>query len=114
MQTWEPRCRAPAPGRATTMPEVRGSFIGRLEHPDPVFKRNEYLGKLNMATALYQQGDHAGSGAIALNVLPAVASLKSQRARKRLASLRTDLGRAAPHVPAARDFIDGYDAAKVA
>ncbi|MFV2083928.1 helix-turn-helix domain-containing protein [Micromonospora sp. LOL_021] len=90
------------------------SFIGRLERPDPAFKRNEYLGKLNMATALYQQGDHAGSGSIALNVLPAVASLKSRRTRKRLATLRADLGRTAPHVPAARDFIEAYDTAKVA
>lgn len=90
------------------------SFIGRLERPDPVFKRNEYLGKLNMATALYQQGDHSGSGSIALNVLPAVTSLKSRRTRKRLASLRADLGRTALHVPAARDFVEAYDAAKVA
>lgn len=90
------------------------SFIGRLERPDPIFRRNEYLGKLNMATALYRQGDHAGSGSIALDVLPAVASLESRRTRKRLAALRADLGRTGPHVPAARDFIEAYDATKVA
>jgi transcriptional regulator with XRE-family HTH domain len=92
----------------------RAAASFRRERPDPIFKRNEYLGRVNLANALHQQGDSAEAGAIALTALPAVASLESKRTRHRLASLRADLGRTAPHVPAARDFIEAYDAAKVA
>ncbi|MFV2094649.1 helix-turn-helix transcriptional regulator [Micromonospora sp. LOL_014] len=92
----------------------RAAASFRRESPDPIFKRNEYLGRVNLANALHQQGDSAEAGAIALSALPAVASLESRRTRRRLASLRADLGRTAPHVPAARDFIEAYDAAKVA
>lgn len=92
----------------------RAAASFRRERPDPIFKRNEYLGRVNLANALHQQGDSAEAGAIALTALPAVASLESRRTRHRLATLRADLGRTAPHVPAARDFIEAYDAAKVA
>jgi DNA-binding XRE family transcriptional regulator len=89
-------------------------FEEGLTNPDPVFQRNLVLNKVYLTQALYEQGDYAEAGNSAVEIVLAVASLKSRRTRKRLASLRAGFARTAPHVPAARDFIEAYDAAKVA
>jgi len=96
------------PDRASSL------FAEGLVDPDPLFRRNLVLTRVDVADALYQQGDYVEAGRVANDVVPAVASIESRRTRKRLATLRADLGRTAPQVPAARDFIEAYDAAKVA
>ena len=96
------------PDRASSL------FAEGLVDPDPLFRRNLVLTRVDVADALYQQGDYVEAGRVANDLVPAVASIESRRTRKRLATLRADLGRTAPQVPAARDFIEAYDAAKVA
>lgn len=85
-----------------------------LAHHDPVYQRNQILDKVSLAIALHQQGDSTAAGTVALDALPEIAELKSGRGRKRLAGLRADLGQVADRVPAARDFVEAYDVAKVA
>ncbi|WJK43268.1 helix-turn-helix transcriptional regulator [Solwaraspora sp. WMMA2056] len=86
----------------------------RVAHHDPVYRRNQILGKVSLAIALHQQGDSTAAGTVALDALPEIADLKSGRGRKRLAGLRADLGQVADQVPAARDFVEAYDVAKMA
>ncbi|MDG4774037.1 helix-turn-helix transcriptional regulator [Solwaraspora sp. WMMD792] len=100
---------------ALKRPDRAGAMFARgLDSPDPTYQRNMIFTKVDLARATAHQGDYSGSAKFGLDVVPAVASLKSRRTRKRLGVLRADLARAAPHVPAARDFIEAYDAAKVA
>lgn len=92
------------PDRATR------AFRAITEHPDPAYRRNHGFYLVQLAESVRRQGDVAEAGRVALDSVPAVAGLHSQRTRRHFASLRGELSKHAA-VPSARDFIAAYDEA---
>ncbi|WDZ84394.1 hypothetical protein [Micromonospora cathayae] len=80
-------------------------------NPDAAYRRNQVLCSVDRAKALLLQADVDTSSRLALEILPAVATLQSKRTTTRFAALRQDLQQQTTRSTAAREFVVAYDEA---
>jgi transcriptional regulator with XRE-family HTH domain len=96
--------------RVIGRPDLAASALRSIiEDPDPGYHRNVVLYTVLLAHALAQQGDITQAAAVGLDALSAVKTLRSQRTRRELRSLRWTLDQHRSASRMADEFADAYD-----
>ncbi|MFG2064519.1 helix-turn-helix domain-containing protein [Micromonospora sp. NPDC048871] len=85
------------------------AFRSVAEHPSPQHRRNQVYYAVHLTEATRRQGDINEAARMALDVLPAVRRLNSQRVTKHLGQIRSDLGRLRQPTAPVREFTQAYD-----
>ncbi|MEG3635875.1 hypothetical protein [Micromonospora palythoicola] len=91
------------PGRAAD------AFRVVTTDPSPAHRRNQLLYSVHLIDATRQQGDVNQAARMALDALPAVSMLRSQRVARHLAGVRANLGRLERPTAAVQQFTRAYD-----
>ncbi|MFJ6195389.1 hypothetical protein [Micromonospora sp. NPDC092111] len=85
------------------------SFRAITTSPSPVFRRNQTYYTVQLADAMYRQGDVNGAAQHGQDALLAVSQMSSGRVNRLLAQVRRNVGQHRQATSVTREFMDAYD-----